>query len=182
MKLIDLTGQTFNRLTVLGRSPHNTNQNKPKWICRCECGKIVEVGGYELKSGNTKSCGCWNKEVRHTNPTTHGLSKTRLYRIWRAMKERCYNPHNKRYKHYGGRGIKVCDEWRNDFMVFREWALKNGYDETAPYGQCTIERVNNDEGYFPFNCVWTTLQEQAWNKQYTISSHRWMRTAKKGLN
>jgi len=174
MRLIDLTGQKFNRLTVIKRASTNTNQNKPKWVCQCECGKIVEVGGNELKSGNTKSCGCWNHEVRKTHLSTHGLSKTRLYKVWCGMKERCYNPHNKRYKHYGGRGIGMCDEWKNDFMVFRKWALENGYDENANYGQCTIERVNNDDGYFPFNCVWTTLQEQSWNKQNTVYSHRWM--------
>ncbi len=179
MRLIDLTGQNFNRLTVVKRASTNTSQNKPKWVCLCDCGKIVEVGGYELKSGNTKSCGCWNHDVHKEQLKTHGLSKTRLYKVWCGMKERCYNPHNKRYKHYGGRGIEMCDEWKNDFMAFRKWALENGYDENAHYGNCTIERVNNDDGYFPFNCVWTTLQEQAWNKQNTVYSRRWTRAKRK---
>lgn len=173
-KFIDLTGQKFHRLTVLRRSTHNTNQGKPKWVCQCDCGRITEVGGYELKSGNTKSCGCWNKEVRQTVPKVHGYSKTRLYRVWCSMKDRCYNPKNKRYADYGGRGIKVCDEWLHDFISFRNWALANGYDETAPFGQCTLDRANNNEGYFPFNCVWATIEQQNRNKRNTSHSQLYL--------
>lgn len=170
MRLIDLTGQKFHRLTVLRRSEHNTNGGKPKWVCQCDCGNITEVGGCELKSGNTKSCGCWNTEVAHTQFTTHGYSKTRLYRVWCGMKERCYNPKNKRYDDYGGRGIRVCDEWLNDFVAFREWAFENGYDENAPFGQYTLDRANNNEGYYPFNCVWSTIAQQNRNKRNVMRS------------
>lgn len=174
MRLIDLTGQKFHRLTVLRRSENNTNGGKPKWVCRCECGNVTEVGGCELKSGTTKSCGCWNKEVARKTLVTHGFSKTRLYRIWSGMKERCYNPNNKRYADYGGRGIRVCDEWLHDFMEFRKWALETGYDENAPFGQCTLDRANNNEGYFPFNCVWSTIEQQNRNKRNTAHSQSYL--------
>ena len=170
MRLIDLTGQKFHRLTVIKRHPENNKQNKPMWVCKCDCGQIVVVTGSDLKSGNTKSCGCWDKEVGRNKLTTHGYSKTRLYQIWSNMKDRCYNPNNKRYEDYGGRGIFVCDEWRHDFMAFRGWAYQNGYDDTAPFGQCTIDRANNNDGYTPYNCVWSTLRQQAHNKRNTIHS------------
>ena len=86
------------------------------------------------------------------------------------MKERCYNPNNKRFKDYGGRGIFVCDEWLHDFKAFREWAYQTGYDDTSPFGQCTIDRANNNDGYTPYNCVWSTLTQQAHNKRNTSHS------------
>lgn len=170
MKLIDLTGQKFHRLTVIKRHSENNKQNKPMWVCKCDCGQMIVVTGSDLKSGNTKSCGCWDKDVGRRKLTTHGYSKTRLYYIWSNMKDRCCNPNNKRYKDYGGRGIFVCDEWLHDFVAFREWAYKNGYDDTAPFGQCTIDRANNNDGYTPFNCVWSTLRQQAHNKRNTTHS------------
>ena len=95
----------------------------------------------------------------------HGMSKTRLYRIWSGMKERCFNPNNRNYKHYGGRGISVCDEWRFDFMAFYKWSVATGYDETAPRGQFTIERNDYDGHYCPENCSWSTLKDQLNNKR-----------------
>lgn len=180
MKLIDLSGQRFHRLTVLRRSEHNTNGGKPKWVCQCDCGNITEVGGSELKSGNTKSCGCWNSESARNRRLTHGMKRTRLYYVWNSMKDRCYNPNNKRYKDYGGRGIRVCDEWLHDFMAFHDWAIETGYDENAPFGQYTLDRANNDEGYYPFNCVWSTISEQNRNKRNVVRSQDYLiRKAKK---
>lgn len=170
MRLIDLSGQKFHRLTVISRHPENNAQNKPLWVCICDCGTQTIVSGSDLKQGNTKSCGCLDRESAKERFTTHGKSKTRLYRIWLGMRERCYNPNNKRFKDYGGRGIFVCDEWRNDFMSFHDWAYQNGYDDTAPFGQCTIDRANNDDGYTPYNCVWSTLRQQAHNKRNTCHS------------
>lgn len=98
----------------------------------------------------------------------HGKSKTRLYRVWSGMKDRCYNKNCKGYPNYGGRGIEVCPEWKYDFMAFYAWAIANGYDETAPRGQYTIERMENDGPYSPGNCKWVTIQEQERNKRNNI--------------
>ena len=175
MKLIDLTGQKFNRLIVIQRSEHNTNQGKPKWVCQCDCGNMVEVSSSDLKSENTKSCGCLNREVARMRWYKHGMKHSRLYYVWCAMKDRCYNPNNKRYADYGGRGITVCPEWRNDFVAFYNWALENGYDEFAPFGECTLDRANNNEGYFPFNCVWTTIAQQNRNKRNVSHSQDYLK-------
>lgn len=96
---------------------------------------------------------------------THGQSKSRLYTVWRGMKSRCTNPNHPAYKHYGGRGIDICDEWKHDFSAFRDWAVANGYNENAALGQCSIDRIDNDQGYCPTNCRWATAREQSYNKR-----------------
>ena len=165
-EVIDLTGKRFGRLTVLRQATEKQN-NRICWVCICDCGKKVIISGQSLRSGATKSCGCLLRETARKNlePSirTHSQSKTRLYRVWCAMKRRCYNPNTDAYKHYGGRGIKVCDEWKNDFVSFQEWALANGYDEEAKVGQCTIDRKDNNKDYSPENCHWVTQKEQTRN-------------------
>lgn len=126
------------------------------WECKCDCGKTTVVRETYLKNGHTKSCGCIRSDrMKYSNPrTTHGLRGHRLNSIWRGMKTRCYNEKSFGYSNYGGRGIIICDEWKNDFKVFYDWAIKNGYKDGL-----TIDRINNDGNYEPNNCQWITKSE-----------------------
>ena len=149
----DLTGQCFGRLTVLEFVP--TEDKRTYWRCRCDCGNICIVWGANLKKGATKSCGC--------NYKKHGLTYRRIYTIWASMKQRCLNPNNTHYKIYGGRGIGVCDEWKNDVAAFEKWALINGYDDNL-----TLDRIDVNGNYEPSNCRWISLREQQRNRQDNI--------------
>lgn len=160
-KLIDLSGQRFGRLTVIERAGTATNRGKqPLWLCECDCGNTTIVGGCSLKSGNTKSCGCLRVDTVKATHTTHGGSKTRLFRCWNNAKTRCYCPSSKDYKEYGARGIRMCDEWLQDFGTFQNWALGNGYSDSL-----TLDRINPDGNYCPENCRWVDIETQANNKR-----------------
>ena len=157
-KFIDITGKTFGNLTVIERLP-NEKGGVVRWKCRCSCGKYTTVRSSNLKSGLVKSCGC----LKHIAPNkTHGASKTRLYRIYASIKDRCYNPHAVAFHRYGGRGITMCEEWHK-FENFRRWALENGYRDGL-----TIERKNVDRNYEPDNCEWITLSQQAMNRSSNL--------------
>lgn len=153
---IDLTGQRFGKLTVI--SVAENHGRRSAWHCKCDCGKEVDVITESLRSGNTKSCGC-------THGENHGCADDRLYGVWRAMKTRCTNPNSKKYPSYGGRGISVCDEWLHSFTAFRDWALTHGYDYDAPYGACTIDRIDVDGNYCPENCRWVDSKTQVRNRR-----------------
>lgn len=157
MRAADLTGKKFGRLTVISRA-ENIGCHVA-WNCVCECGKHTIVRTYQLMHGLSKSCGCLSSDVTRERCTTHGETKTRLYSIWRGIKKRCYNHKNPAYRNYGLKGIEMCDEWRNDYVAFRKWALSNGYKDGL-----TIDRKNNNLGYFPDNCKWSTYLEQENNK------------------
>ena len=163
-KFINLSEKKFNNLTVLKRMTNRKKQTM--WLCKCDCGKEVVVSSANLKSGHTKSCGCYalkekSKRMKEKNPTyKHGLSNSRLFEIWRAMKKRCYLKTHVHYKNYGARGIRVCEEWKNDFMNFYNWAMANGYRDDL-----TIDRINPDGNYEPNNCRWATYKEQNNNKK-----------------
>ena len=164
----DLTGQKFGRLTAIEFRGTNKSGNA-LWLCKCDCGNETVVRGGSLKNGHTKSCGCLKSELDSKKMkkmlTKHGLFNHRLYGVWSSMKERCYNPKGAEYLAYGGRGIDVCDEWKDDFKAFYDWAISHGYDENAPRGQCTIDRINNDKGYNPENCRWVPMLVQASNRR-----------------
>lgn len=156
-KYNDITGQKFGRLTALYRL-HNT-KGRTKWLCVCECGNLKEVRLDMLQSCHTKSCNCLYKKSN----AIHGKYNTRLYNTWRNMKSRCYYTKNINYKNYGERGIKVCDEWKNDFKAFYDWAMSNGYDDNL-----TIDRIDVNGNYEPNNCCWITHKEQQQNKQNSV--------------
>lgn len=162
MVLIDITGKKFGRLTVIKKSGHRGKD--VTWECSCDCGKTVIVSGNDLRSGHTQSCGCLQRERATEVNTKHGAAgrggRDNLYSRWEGIKKRCYTKSCKSYKDYGGRGIKMCDEWLNDYSAFREWALSNGYEP-----HLTIERKDVDGDYCPANCTWIPKGEQTKNRR-----------------
>lgn len=154
-----MTGRRFGRLVVIKRS-ENAKSGKAKWLCKCDCGKVVITHSHLLRNGQTRSCGCLQKEIVSKCNTRHKKCDEKLYRIWNDIKQRTSNKNNPRYESYGARGITICAEWKDDFIAFRTWALSNGYQEGL-----SIDRIDNEKGYFPDNCRWATSYQQANNKR-----------------
>lgn len=167
----DLVGEKFGRLTVLRPVSKDslppTKSRSKVYECLCDCGNTIYTRASLLRAGDKKSCGCLQKEVFSLKAiekfTTHNLSKTPIYHIWTVMKDRCFNPKNKNYSNYGGRGIRVCDEWINDFMSFYNWANAYGYKKGL-----SIDRINNNLHYSPDNCRWATSKEQSRNTSRNV--------------
>ena len=158
MRHKDLTGQKFNMLTV--KSFAFIRETHAYWNCICDCGEETTVSGSKLIRGITKSCGCIGRTISRKRMTTNnGYSKTRIYSIYIGIKRRCCNPEDKSYPHYGGRGIKICDEWLKDSKVFIEWAKSNGYNDNL-----SIDRIDVNGNYEPKNCRWVTAKSQANNR------------------
>lgn len=159
-KQIDLSGERFGMLVAVSIAKRSSSSTRVYWNCICDCGGKRIVSNDHLRNGDTTDCGCTRKHISHWNK--HGMYNTRLYRIWSLMKERCYNSKRKEYPNYGGRGICVCEEWKES-KQFIEWALKNGYSD-----ELTLDRVDNNGDYCPDNCRWVSQKEQMRN---TRSNH-----------
>ena len=169
MNWYELEGKTFNGLTVLKQveKPAHVKWEARYFLCKCQyCGKEKIIARSNI--GKQKSCGCQQhtSQARKHGFATH-MKRNRLYHIWQGIKFRCNNPKSKDYKNYGGRGIQMCEEWPNDFMVFRSWALENGYEE-----HLTIDRIDVNGNYEPSNCKWSTVAEQNRNKRTTKGNKR----------
>lgn len=157
----DLTSQRFSRLTVLSIHSKKTRSGSRYWSCVCDCGKATIIRSGHLTSGATESCGCIQREKARLRFLTHGLRKTREYRAWRAAKDRCFRAKCGNFADYGGRGITMCEEWRDDFTAFlRDMG-------PCPPGH-TLERRDVNGNYEPSNCCWATQTTQARNKRTSL--------------
>lgn len=168
MKKLNLLNQKFGRLTVISQEP--SKGGKTIWKCLCECGNITTVTSTNLTCGKINSCGCIRKEQITKRNITHNQRHTKLYNVWKSMKQRCYNPKNSYYHNYGKRGIGVCSEWLNNFQSFYDWSYANGYsveNQNDEIHKLTLDRIDVNGNYEPSNCRWVDRKTQASNMRTT---------------
>lgn len=161
---IPMIGKRFGRLTVV-EDAGSTKTGQKMWGCKCDCGTIAVVRGTHLRQNKIKSCGCLRREETSKRIGTHRMKETRHYRIWKGMKARCFNPNSPAFKWYGGRGISVCEEWRNSFEAFYNHVSKLPRFGDPIY---SLDRINNDGNYEPGNVRWATAKEQRHNQRCKI--------------
>lgn len=178
-KFKDFSGNKINHLTAI-RYVGKSKTGRAYYEWKCDCGNITIAQYSNVISGNTISCGCEGKKIIKKRNKKHGHSRSHLYKIYYHMRYRCYNPNKDNYKDYGGRGIYVCDEWMdpiNGFMNFYNWSMNNGYQKGL-----SIDRIDNDGPYAPWNCRWVTSKVQSNNtrsnhnityKKYTYTISQW---------
>lgn len=169
-KRIDITGERFGRLVAM-KYAYTDKEKKAVWECVCDCGTHKMVRAKDLKSGNTKSCGCAKVERARNLKYKDGRCKERLHGVWSTMLQRCRCKTDNEYRFYGAMGITVCDEWM-DYRNFKKWAYENGYDENAAKGECTIDRIDSTGNYEPKNCRWVSMEIQRKNKRKPIEHPR----------
>ena len=161
MRISDITGRLYGQLTVLGLAEKKTKRRGAMWLCRCSCGTEKVIGGNNLQSGNTKSCGCTRYINSSASRRTHGMSESTEYRIWSLMKARCSNKTNNRYAEYGGRGIGVCERWLDSFAAFLE-------DMGPRPAKHSLDRIDCNVGYCPENCRWADHKTQQRNRRNNV--------------
>lgn len=164
----DIKGRRFGRLTVIDRDLSKNSRHDALWLCVCDCGNTKSVTTGHLTCGTVKSCGCLHREIsiEHfrkaaSENVKHNSCGSNLYNVWNSMRQRCNNPKHPSYKYYGGKGVKICDEW-NDFAEFAEWAHRNGYKvikNVQRKDQLSIDRIDSNGDYCPNNCRWVTVHE-----------------------
>lgn len=168
-KLIDLTGQRFGRLMVVKRD--QSLKGTAYWECVCDCGNVKIIASMSLRSGDTKSCGCFLRELKTKHGCNIRKNRSGAYQSWASMIQRCLNPNSDAFHNYGGRGVVICERWL-DFANFLE-------DMGERPEKFTIERVDNNKGYEPGNCKWASRAEQSHNRRGGIFTERKIKRVRK---